>query len=299
MYNKEEYIEKTLRSVLSQTMETFEVIIVNDGSTDDSIKKVEQFQDSRIQLIHIVKSGVSKARNTAIKNAKYSWIAFLDADDWWAPTFLEEILTTIKQFPNYKVFATGRSLVYKNRKQRYKHSYLPVDGTLGTVNYYEIIGHYLLPPINSSCAVIDKKLLEESGMFNENQKFHEDHDLWMRICNKELIAYNNKNLTFYRKEQKKARLYPFEDFMLYLQTLVDLKKESSYQNKKWLLQYTNKFIPLTFFKFYSDYSGEDKSSILNTSRSLLNPINLLLLKMLSLLPFNLYHTFKALKINGS
>ena len=81
LYNKEASIKQALMSVLSQSYQEFEVVIVDDGSTDNSVAKVEEIQDSRIRLIRQENGGPSKARNTGVKNAKGEWILFLDADD--------------------------------------------------------------------------------------------------------------------------------------------------------------------------------------------------------------------------
>src|SRR5699024_6424946 len=88
LYNKELSITNTLQSVLNQTFTDFEVVIVNDGSTDNSVEKVEAFNDPRIRLIHQANAGVSAARNKGIEEANYDWISFLDADDLWMENHL-------------------------------------------------------------------------------------------------------------------------------------------------------------------------------------------------------------------
>ena len=107
LFNKESYISDTLQSVLAQTFSNLEVIVVDDGSTDGSATMVRAINDPRVQLLEIENSGVSMARNTGITAAKYNWIAFLDADDRWAPTFLEEMVQAIEDYPNEKIFATS------------------------------------------------------------------------------------------------------------------------------------------------------------------------------------------------
>ena len=83
LYNKEKQIKRTIQSVLTQTFQDFEIVIVNDGSTDNSTIEVEKIKDSRIRLIHQENAGVSAARNKGIEEAKYELIALLDADDEW------------------------------------------------------------------------------------------------------------------------------------------------------------------------------------------------------------------------
>ncbi|KIC01072.1 hypothetical protein OA88_15890, partial [Flavobacterium sp. JRM] len=83
LYNKAYYIENTIKSVLYQSFTDYEIIIINDGSTDNSLEKVLEFNDKRIQLYTQQNQGASVARNLGIEKAKYNYIAFLDADDLW------------------------------------------------------------------------------------------------------------------------------------------------------------------------------------------------------------------------
>jgi glycosyltransferase involved in cell wall biosynthesis len=112
LYNKEAHIKATLDSVLAQTFENFEVIIVNDGSTDRSMDIISTFKDKRIQIINKKNEGVSTARNLGIKNAKGDFIAFLDADDIWYPTHLEDLKNLIAHFPNCGLYCTAYETYY-------------------------------------------------------------------------------------------------------------------------------------------------------------------------------------------
>ena len=100
LYNKEASIKQSLMSVLSQSYQNFEVVIVDDGSTDNSVAKVEEIQDSRIRLIRQKNGGPSKARNTGVKNAKGEWILFLDADDEFLPEALLNFERAIIENPS-------------------------------------------------------------------------------------------------------------------------------------------------------------------------------------------------------
>src|SRR5690554_6374074 len=100
VHNKEEYLKKTLNSVLDQKYPHFELILVNDGSEDNSGDICDEYAtlDSRIKVIHQKNGGVSTARNTGIKTAKSKWIAFIHTDDMWSPEFLKEMNGLIKHF---------------------------------------------------------------------------------------------------------------------------------------------------------------------------------------------------------
>src|SRR5690554_4515625 len=104
LYNKENYIHKTLISVLNQTFNAYEVIVINDGSTDDSVKIVKQINDQRIKIVHQKNLGVSVARNKGIELAKTNYICFLDADDFWQPNHLQSFYDAIHKFPNAKMY---------------------------------------------------------------------------------------------------------------------------------------------------------------------------------------------------
>lgn len=119
LYNKEHTILNTLECVLKQTYQEFEVIIVDDGSTDKSVEVLRDFTvNSRVRIIQQENQGVSGARNTGVKNAKYDHIAFLDGDDEWLPEYLYKMKVAIKKFPNSNFFCS--SGMSKNSKGEYK-----------------------------------------------------------------------------------------------------------------------------------------------------------------------------------
>jgi len=198
LYNKENYIYQATQSVLDQSFKEFELIVINDGSTDNSLDQVNDLKDDRLSIISIVHSGVSTARNIGIEKAKFKWIALLDADDWWEHTFLQEIKNAIDSNPEQSIFATGRNRVFKDYSERYDNKFLPIDGDTKTLNYFKVISSYL-PLINSSNVVISKLHIYEAGLFNERQSNLEDHDLWLRICIDKNVVFINKNLSYYRK----------------------------------------------------------------------------------------------------
>lgn len=111
LYNKEAIIEKTLESVFSQDYSDFEVVVVDDGSTDNSVAKVEAIHDSRIRLIKQENGGPSKARNTGVKNAKGEWIVFLDADDEFLPEALATFHNLSDKHSEIEIFCC--SSIYK------------------------------------------------------------------------------------------------------------------------------------------------------------------------------------------
>ncbi len=293
LYNKEKFIAQTLQSVLQQTYKNFEVIVVDDGSTDGSAAVVQSINDDRIKLISIKNTGVSVARNTAIKQATYPWIAFLDADDWWDETFLEEINKAITAYPKNTIFATGRSLLFKDKTQRYSHPLLPEDGKTKAINYYQVISKYL-PLINSSNSVIHASLFKKHGLFNPGQIKHEDHDLWMRLCVHQEVIFINKPLSFYRKTEANSaskQVYSASDFIVFINTISRVYNQLNSSDRPYFKQYFNRFLLLTFIKNYSHYTQTEDQQVYSKINTLLTGKYALLLRFLKVLPYKKTYSF--------
>ena len=144
LYNKEKQIVAALQKVFEQTYQDFEVIIVDDGSTDGSISEVNKFSDSRVRLISQENAGVSMARNKGIENAKGKYIAFLDADDEWDSQYLEEQINLINRYPQCDIFASN--YIFKHLSGKYENTIIrgiPFDGENGILSNY--FGSHLCP----------------------------------------------------------------------------------------------------------------------------------------------------------
>ncbi len=270
LYNKAAYISETLKSILNQTFVDFEVIIVDDGSSDTSVEVIKTFNDPRVHLICMQNSGVSVARNTAIQKATYHWIALLDADDLWDSNFLKEITQAIKVYPQNSIFGTGRSRVFGNITERYANDFLPKAATTGLVNYFKVISKDL-PPINSSNVVISKSLLVEKGLFTEGMKQHEDHDLWLRVCETEEIVFVNKELSFYRKDiddSASKSHFNAKDFERYLNTILKVSDRLSLKLNPFFQQYYQRFVVISYFQNCNDYSKQERVIIYRLSKKL-------------------------------
>ncbi len=289
LYNKEKYISQTLESVFNQTYQQFEVIVVNDGSTDKSLEIASRYTDSCLRIISTENRGVSAARNTGIELANNKWIAFLDADDWWDVAYLTEMLETISEHPEQRLFASGRSRVFTSEIERYHHQLLPEEGKVSILNYLEVIAHYL-PPINSSNSIIKKEVFDEKGYFRIHQKRHEDHDLWLRLCKDEKIVLLNKNLSFYRKLEEATGSkghYDALDFKVYLNTLAEVAASITNQNQDFFKMYCDRFIPVTYLKNCGQYSTEEDQMIWEYIRLLVSKKQQRLLKIVKPFPYEM------------
>lgn len=198
LYNKEKQITNTLRSVFDQTYTDYEIIVVNDGSTDNSVAVVESLNDSRIRLIHQKNAGVSAARNRGIEDAKGEYIALLDGDDEWKPEFLETMLTLVERYPNCRVFAGN----YTQVDNTGKHSPTIINGITfkgsdGILDNYFTVAAKSNPPVWSSCVMTTKDVFETVGGFPIGVKSGEDLLTWARIACRYKIAYTILPLAYY------------------------------------------------------------------------------------------------------
>lgn len=167
LYNKEEYIKRTIESVLSQTFQDFEIIVVNDGSTDNSARIVETISDSRIHLVCQNNMGVSVARNRGVEESSFEYIAFLDADDKWCDNHLEIIVGLINKYPECGVFGTSYFFSRNNEIFFTPNVYgnYTFDGDDGVLtNYYEIASGADFP-IHQSSYAVKKDFFKKIGGF--------------------------------------------------------------------------------------------------------------------------------------
>ena len=194
LYNKELSIRNTIQSVLDQTCQDFEIVVVHDGSSDNSAAVVDAIEDDRIRLIHQKNQGVSAARNRGIKEARYEWIAFLDGDDLWGKAHLQEISLMMQKFPNEKVFVT--SFEYSDKRPMFRH---PRSEPIFKVeNYFkEAMKESLMW---TSIVVVHKSCIDVVGGFNETLNRGEDLDLWARLARAYEIVKSERLTAVYRIE---------------------------------------------------------------------------------------------------
>ena len=215
LYNKAQSITATLNSVLNQTFQDFEIVLVNDGSTDDSLTVAKQIHDSRIRFIDKENSGVSSARNIGVNKAKNEWIAFLDGDDLWTKDHLSSVINAMNKFPDSSVFCTGFS-VLNNKEEKVKDVFF--ENTIILENYFETVNKQKKYIIHTSAIVALKQRLVEVGLFNENLTHGEDLDLWERLSRKENLVMVDSISTLYRlgaENRSNVKLPPLEKTRIY------------------------------------------------------------------------------------
>ena len=189
LYNKEKQIAYTLQSVFEQTFQDFEIVVVDDGSTDNSVEEVEKFDDSRIRLIHQTNAGVSAARNRGIEEARGELIAFLDADDEWMPEYLATQYGLYQKYPECSVYACN----YEFRDSEGKVTptiirKLPFEGEDGVLSNYFEVASCSHPPICSISIMVKKTAIQAIGGFPLGIKSGEDLLTWARLAVNEKFA---------------------------------------------------------------------------------------------------------------
>ncbi len=192
VYNKENYILKTLQSVCKQNFKDFELLIINDGSTDNSLKEIAKIEFENKTVITTVNKGVSAARNTGIEKANGKYLAFLDGDDLWSPLHLEKIKEAIDSYPDATVFSNASCTLTNGRIKQ--HDYAVTSKIPRIYNYFKASTKASI--LHPSSVVIRKSLYEKIGGFNTSYSNYEDIEYWFRIgLNYEVVFTNDITVT--------------------------------------------------------------------------------------------------------
>ncbi|WP_136666871.1 glycosyltransferase family A protein [Flavobacterium sp. H122] len=245
LYNKEKFIEATLKSVLAQTYIDFEIIIVNDGSTDYSIQKVNQIKDSRIKIYHQENKGAASARNQGIEKAVGELIAFLDADDIWFDNHLEELYKLYIDFPECSLFASRYNILLSKEKT-YIPEYKKIKNTYRGVVFNYFVSSEYYPVATSSSIAIKKDIFDKIGYFKTYISSGQDTDMWIRIALKYKIAIGNKITATYlqyipntlsKTHISFKTIKKFEEYQEFESQNVHLKKYLDKYRKEYALHY--------------------------------------------------------------
>lgn len=204
LYNKEKYIEATIRSVLSQTCQEFEVLVVDDGSVDGSLELAEKLASDRVRIIRQENQGVSVARNTGIEHASGEFICFLDADDQWRPEYLATIDALTNQYPESDMFVTAYAVNMGGGKVHYSTRLEPETGCVPSYWLTLARGYDF---VWTSATVIRRETLIRAGLFKPGEKIGQDLDMWARVARiNPRVAYSNHICVDYnRAAEQNAR----------------------------------------------------------------------------------------------
>lgn len=236
LYNKGAYVEKAIHSVLEQTYPHYELIVVNDGSKDNSAEIAEKLLDgvSNARLINQENAGVAVARNNGVAQAKGDFVCFLDADDWWDVSFLQEMQQFIKDYPEAGIWGTNYWYVKKGK------THIAVPSETGYINYPKLYANSSAMPLWTGAVCMKKCTFEKYKGFPVGIKLGEDFLLWTRIAVDYKVAFLNKAISFYNNDipaslRLTRHLHSPHTHMLYnmeyLESFVE-KDDSNIDNKE-------------------------------------------------------------------
>jgi len=198
LYNKQDCIQKTLDSILTQPFKDYEIIVVDDGSTDQSVSVVESIKDNNIAIYKKENGGPSSARNYGVKIARGEWILFLDADDKLVPGALDLIASLIKKKKCIDVFTFNQYIERAGKRSIFKQShtkgYLP----------FPFINYYLNEIYPGPGRTVVKKNVIESEPYNEDIHRHEDTENTFRLMRKYRFYAIREPLFIYNRETLEA-----------------------------------------------------------------------------------------------
>lgn len=234
LYNKAQSVLHTLRCVEAQTYTNYEVVIVNDGSTDDSANIVSEWLDQNHahsdtwRLIDKPNGGVSSARNRGVREAQYDYIAFLDADDYWEPAYLATHAQLIQDFPEAAMWGVGWGNLQGKRKKSIPHFR---DSFRGYVkNYWTEKKKTLI--FWTSAIVIYRPALETVGLYDERLCYGEDNDVMYRMILNYPVAFDPTIVAYYRQDaENRACLVENIPLELRLEFYMDKYAEQRRTNK--------------------------------------------------------------------
>jgi glycosyltransferase involved in cell wall biosynthesis len=243
LFNKSAYIERCLQSVYNQTYKNYEVIVINDGSTDNGPDKVKRMINGHsvvineqlivglperiksqkneqlkgktgerevignkdttrnidIRLINQRNLGVSATRNVGVSEARFDYLAFLDADDWWETNYLEEMKKLISEYSEKGIYACSYYIV-KNGKKRIANIGIGSDFIKGEIDYFKVYGKTLCMPVWTGATIVNRRIFNLFNGFKPQITLGEDFDLWVRIALQYPVVLLNKPLSNYNQD---------------------------------------------------------------------------------------------------
>lgn len=209
--NRISRVIEAVNSVLSQSFQDFELIVVDDGSTDNTSEKLRETYGSRIQLITQGNAGVSAARNAGVRVSRGKYLSFLDSDDTWHPDKLKAQVNFHQENPSFQISQTEEVWIRNGRRVNPHNKHQKTGGYIFSQSLH-------LCMVSPSSVIIRKSLFDESGSFDEQLKACEDYDLWLRLTATEPVGLIRKMLLTKHggHEDQLSRRYPAMDrFRLY------------------------------------------------------------------------------------
>ena len=260
LYNKENCILRTIQSVISQTYADYELIVVNDGSTDNGVNVVKAYPDSRIRIINKENGGVCSARNRGIREAKGEYIALLDADDLWDIKYLDEQLRMINDFPEAAMWSINYAETRNGKIVRRVSTGLP-EGYRGYVEHYFEMPERVSDLFHPSSTIIRREMFDKVGMFDERIKYAEDSDMWFRINALYKTAFYDRYLVSYQLDAENRAMTRRRDLRYFLPYYVDKYREPIFKQNQIFYRWANRWSAVHIRRYYfSPYESDRKDA---------------------------------------
>lgn len=187
-FNRHEVLPRALDAVLAQSFSDWELIVVDDGSTDGTAEMVERDYPS-VRLLRQENRGVSAARNAGIAQARGEWVAFIDSDDAWLPEKLERQMKALEAEPDHRLCHTDEIWIRAGQRVNPAEKYAKAGGFI----YQRCLPLCVISP---SSVVMRRDLLQEMGGFDETFEVCEDYDLWLRVTAREPVLFLEEQLLY-------------------------------------------------------------------------------------------------------
>lgn len=237
-YNAEKFIAESLNSVLKQSISAYEIIVIDDGSTDNTSNIIKEISSPLIKYLYQQNGGPSKARNRGILQSTGDYIAFLDADDLWYPDHLSDASSFFDNNPSVLWFTSAFNIL--DKKKNLKASLINSKADIIDFFISMLRGTF----IHTSAVIINRNVFTNVGLFNENWKFGEDLNLWVRIALEyPKIGYCANPGSIFRKTVGSLTFDKVNyDFKNTLRVLYFTDKEASAHNDKMGLKLISNWI---------------------------------------------------------
>jgi glycosyltransferase involved in cell wall biosynthesis len=186
-YNRESWLANAIDSVKQQSFRDWELVIVDDGSSDQSSNVVQELTDSRITYVRVEHGGVSRARNLGVSLTRFPWVCFLDSDDQWTPAKLQRQIETVEEFPEFRIVYTNEIWIRRGKRVNQKKKHRKFGGWI----YHRCLPLCIISP---SSVMLHRELLEKEGLFDESYTVCEDYELWLRISARNPVFFLDEPL---------------------------------------------------------------------------------------------------------
>ncbi len=186
-YNREAWLASAIDSVKQQSFRDWELVVVDDGSSDQSSEVVRELADSRITYVRVDHGGVSRARNLGVSLTRYPWICFLDSDDQWEPAKLQRQIETLEEFPEFRIVYTNEIWIRRGKRVNQKKKHRKYGGWI----YHRCLPLCIISP---SSVMLHRELLDKECLFDESFPVCEDYELWLRISARNPVLFLDEPL---------------------------------------------------------------------------------------------------------